>query len=73
MFEIAVACLVITALLAYMNARFVGLPTTIGVMALSLPAGPYRDLILALTYAVVVFSILVQGLTVKPLVKAVGS
>ncbi len=39
-------------------------------LALSLPAGPYRDLILALTYAVVVFSILVQGLTVKPLVKA---
>jgi CPA1 family monovalent cation:H+ antiporter len=42
-------------------------------LALSLPAGPYRDLILALTYAVVVFSILVQGLTVKPLVKAVRS
>ena len=42
-------------------------------LALSLPAGPYRDLILALTYAVVVFSILVQGLTVKPLVKAMRS
>ena len=37
-------------------------------LALSLPAGKYRDLILALTYAVVVFSILVQGLTVRRLV-----
>ncbi|MBP6748061.1 MAG: sodium:proton antiporter [Xanthomonadaceae bacterium] len=36
-------------------------------LALSLPAGPNRDLILALTYAVVVFSILVQGLTIKRL------
>lgn len=32
MFDIAVACLVLTALLAYINHRFVGLPTTIGVM-----------------------------------------
>ncbi|HEY2926883.1 cation:proton antiporter, partial [Piscinibacter sp.] len=32
MFDIAVTCLVITALLAYVNNRFVGLPTTIGVM-----------------------------------------
>lgn len=37
-------------------------------LALSLPAGPQRDLILALTYAVVVFSILVQGLTIKQVV-----
>lgn len=36
MFEIAVACLVITALLAYVNARFIGLPTTIGVMVVAL-------------------------------------
>ncbi len=33
MFEITAACLVITALLAYVNHRFFGLPTTIGVMA----------------------------------------
>jgi CPA1 family monovalent cation:H+ antiporter len=33
-------------------------------LALSLPAGPARDTVLALTYVVVVFSILVQGLTV---------
>ncbi len=38
-------------------------------MALSLPSGPQRDIILACTYTVVVFSILVQGTTVKKLLK----
>jgi len=37
-------------------------------LALSLPLGPERDVILAITYAVVVFSILVQGLTIGALV-----
>ncbi len=36
MLDIAAACLVVTALLAYVNHRFIGLPTTIGVMAASL-------------------------------------
>ena len=36
MLEIAATCLVITALLAYLNHRFVGMPTTIGVMAAAL-------------------------------------
>ncbi|HET9033130.1 MAG TPA: sodium:proton antiporter [Dokdonella sp.] len=36
MFDIAVIFLVLTALLAYVNQRFVGLPTTIGVMAIAL-------------------------------------
>ncbi len=40
-------------------------------LALSIPAGPERDLILTVTYTVVVFSILVQGLTIGKLVKAV--
>jgi CPA1 family monovalent cation:H+ antiporter len=40
-------------------------------LALSLPASPERDVILAVTYAVVVFSIIVQGLTVGPLVRRV--
>lgn len=39
-------------------------------LALSLPSGPERDLVLALTYAVVVFSILVQGLSIGKLVRA---
>jgi CPA1 family monovalent cation:H+ antiporter len=38
-------------------------------LALSLPAGAARDTVLALTYCVVVFSILVQGLTVGPVVR----
>ncbi len=38
-------------------------------LALSLPTGPERDLLLAITYAVVVFSILVQGLTLSPLLR----
>jgi CPA1 family monovalent cation:H+ antiporter len=38
-------------------------------LALSLPVGPSRDLILAMTYYVVVFSILVQGLSIGKVVK----
>lgn len=38
-------------------------------LALSLPAGPERDLLLCVSYSVVVFTILVQGLTIKPLVQ----
>ena len=34
-------------------------------LALSIPAGPERDLLLALTFAVVFFSILIQGITLK--------
>jgi monovalent cation:H+ antiporter, CPA1 family len=37
-------------------------------LALSLPAGSERELVLAMTYVLVVFSILVQGLTVKQVV-----
>lgn len=36
MLEVAATCLVVTALLAYLNHRFIGLPITIGVMAVSL-------------------------------------
>jgi CPA1 family monovalent cation:H+ antiporter len=39
-------------------------------LALSLPVGPHRDMVLALTYCVVVFSILVQGLTIARVVRA---
>ncbi len=37
-------------------------------LALSLPHGPERDFILAVTYVIVVFSIVVQGLSIKHLV-----
>ncbi len=42
-------------------------------LALSIPASPQRDLILVITYTVVVFSILVQGLTVGKLVRWVAA
>lgn len=38
-------------------------------LALAIPAGPERDVIVAITYTVVVFSIAVQGLTLAPLVR----
>ncbi|NND82845.1 MAG: sodium:proton antiporter [Gammaproteobacteria bacterium] len=38
-------------------------------LALSLPAGEFRDLIVFLTYVIVVFSIVVQGLTIGPFIK----
>ena len=34
-------------------------------LALSIPGGPERDLILVMTYSVVIFSVLVQGLSIK--------
>ena len=37
-------------------------------LALSLPSGSERELVLAMTYVLVVFSILVQGLTIKRVV-----
>lgn len=39
-------------------------------LALSLPAGPERDVVLTLTYCVVVFSILVQGLSIGRVVRS---
>jgi len=41
-------------------------------LALSLPAGPHREIVQMLTYSVVVFTILVQGLTVGRLVRGLG-
>jgi len=40
-------------------------------LALSLPVNEYKPTILTITYAVVLFSIIVQGLTIKPLVERV--
>lgn len=39
-------------------------------LALSLPASPQRDIILMMTYVVVVFSVLAQGLTIGKLVRS---
>ncbi|MDX2448063.1 MAG: sodium:proton antiporter, partial [Desulfobacterales bacterium] len=40
-------------------------------LALSLPAGPQRDVILTMAYSVVVFSIVVQGLSLGKIVKVI--
>jgi len=42
-------------------------------LALSLPANEFKPTILTLTYGVVLFSIIVQGLTIKPLVERIVS
>lgn len=39
-------------------------------LALSLPPGDIRDLVVAVTYVIVVFSIMVQGLTLAPVIRA---
>jgi CPA1 family monovalent cation:H+ antiporter len=39
-------------------------------LALSLPDSDIRDLLVTVTYMVVVFSILVQGLTLAPVIRA---
>ena len=76
MLNIVAMLLVLTAAFSYINRRHLKWPMTIGVMAivlaLSMPPGPERNLILMLTYTVVVFSILVQGLTVARLARALG-
>ena len=38
-------------------------------LALSLPAGNYKDLFVSITYTIVIFSIIVQGLTIGPVYK----
>jgi CPA1 family monovalent cation:H+ antiporter len=38
-------------------------------LALSLPAGPERNSVVAFTYCVVVFSVLVQGLSIGPAIR----
>jgi CPA1 family monovalent cation:H+ antiporter len=42
-------------------------------LALSLPDGPARDATLAITYIVVVFSIVVQGLTMEHLLRRLSA
>ncbi len=42
-------------------------------LALSLPPGPEREIILVTTYSVVVFSILVQGLTMGRLIRSISN
>jgi CPA1 family monovalent cation:H+ antiporter len=42
-------------------------------LALALPAGSEKNVMLAMTYAVVVFSILIQGLTIRKVTRATAN
>jgi monovalent cation:H+ antiporter, CPA1 family len=42
-------------------------------LALSVPQGPIRDFIVSITYAVVLFSIMVQGLTISTLMRHISN
>ncbi len=65
----------LAALFGVLNERFLRLQATIGLMllalalALSLPDSPEKTTIVNMTYAVVTFSILVQGSTMSRLFK----
>ena len=67
MLDVAAFCLVITAMLAYLNHRFVGLPTAIGVMVTalacslgitSLPLRLEEELLLSINFS----EVLMQGM-----------
>ena len=67
---------VVPALREDFPARVIGILTWGGLrggisvaLALSLPSGPHRDAIITVTYVVVLFSILVQGLTLSKLLR----
>ena len=63
MFQTATAIVAVAAMLSWANYKYVRLPSTIGVMLISLLA--------AAAYVVVVFSIIAQGLTIGPLIRRV--
>jgi len=42
-------------------------------LALSLPEGPYKSTLLACTYLVVIFTLVVQGLTLKRVIRATSA
>ena len=72
-FTLISAVIAVVALSAYAHHKRVPLPDSIGItavaLALSLPVGPARNLIVTATYLIAIFSILVQATTVGPLVR----
>jgi monovalent cation:H+ antiporter, CPA1 family len=74
MFDAAIVCLVLTAVLAYLNHRYVGLPTTIGVMSIALVlsvvlvvldrlgAHAFRDYEISLLASIDFSDVLMQGM-----------
>ncbi|WAC14952.1 cation:proton antiporter [Dyadobacter pollutisoli] len=41
-------------------------------LALSLPSNPYKNIIVSVTFVIVLFSILVQGFTIEPLIRKIA-
>ena len=86
LFDTIAVLVTLAALFGYLNHRFVSLePHLVKILtwgglrggisvalALSLPAAPHRGLLVAMAYTVVVFSIVVQGLTLGPLAARLG-
>ncbi len=74
--QIASFLIVLAAIFGAVNYLFLRLPRAIGILvvalALSLPPGERKPLILRATYVIVVFSIIVQGLTVARLARRLG-
>ena len=54
MLDIAAVCLVVTALLAYLTHRFIGLPTSIGVMVSALALSLLMTLLLMILFTGIV-------------------
>ena len=79
LFEIAALLLVLSGFFGWFNQALLRLPHAIGLLvmalvpsmamlALSLPTMEFKPLLLTCIYAVVLFSIIIQGLTVKSVV-----
>lgn len=75
MLDAITIALCLTAVLADLIRQYAGLPLAIGVLgnalALYLSLGPEWDIVQTLTYTVVVFSILRQGLTIGTLARRI--
>lgn len=69
-FQIIAVLRSLAALGSSLNHRYVRLPMAISLaLSLSRPPGAEREIIVAITSCVMVFSILAQGLTIGPLIQ----
>ncbi len=69
LFDIPAVVLMLAAVFGYINHRWLKFPQTIGLVVISLPDIEAKEAIIAVTYGVVIFSIVAQGLTFKKLVQ----
>jgi len=65
LYNVITIIIILTAIFGYINHRFIKMPGTISVaLALSLPKYMYGEMFVSITYIVVLFSIVFQGLTI---------